>query len=105
MDYEPTSPASRTTTSGPNRAGRPNRAGDIVARRAEHGVIGESATKSTCKLPFWRPCTGILLDIGIFGKVPMRSSLPKRCMESLIATWIAEIVDRYDLLRFHNRAI
>lgn len=89
MDYEPTSPASRTTTSGPNRAGRPNRAGDIVARRAEHGVIGESATKSTC----------------IFGKVPMRSSLPKRCMESLIATWIAEIVDRYDLLRFHNRAI
>ena len=104
MDYEPTLPASRTTTSGLNHAATLNKAKDLGAGQPRCGAIGKSARKSTCKLSLWEPCTGISLDIGIFGKAPRRTSLVKRCMESLIAMWIAEIVHRYDLLRSHNRA-
>ena len=70
MDYEPTLPASRTTTSGLIHAGSPNNAGDVGAGQEEHGAIDELARKATCKLSFWERCTGISLDIGIFGKVP-----------------------------------
>lgn len=96
MDYEPTLPASRTTTSGLNHAASLNKAEDLGAGQPRCGAIG--------KLSLWEPCTGISLDIGIFGKAPRRTSLVKRCMESLFAMWIAEIVHRYDLLRSHNRA-
>lgn len=59
MDYEATLPASHTTTSGLKHAASPNEAGDVGAGQAEHGAIGETARKSTCKLSFWEPDTGI----------------------------------------------
>ena len=77
MDYEPTLHASRATPSGLNHAGSPNNAGDVGAGQAEHGAIGESAGKSTCKLSFWERCTGISLDIGILGKCGQEALCPR----------------------------